>query len=111
MTTKEKIGAFVIGAGAGAIVGLLIWQYARRQLATGLEQGAGELARQVGMGEEEMRRRLEEGRAQLRSQIATQVPPIVRSTLDRQLASYGITPETGRRVAAVLAAADRVGLI
>lgn len=43
--------------------------------------------------------------------LQTEVPPLIRAELDRKLAEYNITPDTGRQVARVLDQADRWGLI
>jgi len=47
----------------------------------------------------------------LRRQLAEQVPREVGAEIDRQLRVIGITRQTGTQLNAILAAADRIGLI
>lgn len=110
-STEDKVVAVTIGASVGAIVGLGVWWFASKRLEQGFRDGSREMARQVGMGEDQLERRLTEGRAMLQAQIREQVPPIVRSTIDQRLTSYGITRETGAQLARLLEVADRTGLL
>lgn len=111
MTGREKLGALILGAGAGAIVGLIVWRYAQSRLERDFAKGTAQLAQRLGLGEEQLRARIAEGREQLRGQIARDLPPIVRATFDQRLSSYGITPETGRQLARLLAIAEDRGLL
>lgn len=47
----------------------------------------------------------------LKRQLAMQVPREVGAEIDRQLRAVGITRQTGQRLDAALAAAQRIGLI
>lgn len=101
---------------AGGVLGAaLVWQFASRALDAQLAQGLEDVGARMSGGEAQFQRMLSQGRVQLSSQlkqeINEQVPPLVRAELTRTLTSYGITPETGRRVAVALAAAERAGLL
>lgn len=106
---KDVALSLLVGGAAGALVGLGVWAFASRRLEQGFAQGAAETARQLGMGEEELARRLAAGRETLKAEVFATVPPLVRSGIDSQLASYGLTRETGRRIGRVLAVADSMG--
>lgn len=111
----RPVGLFLVGGLGGAAVGTLIWMYASRKLDQQLAQGGSELASALGTGRSELQARLSAGEAQLQQQIRTavqrEVPPTVRSTLETTLREYGLTPETGRQMSSILAAADRMGII
>ena len=48
---------------------------------------------------------------QLKKTISRDIPPEVGREIDRKLASVGLDRTSGRRLAAALQAADRIGLI
>lgn len=112
MSTPLKI---FLAALAGAAAGRLVWYFAENSLNKSLDRGADQLAAQLGTGRAELERRMAEGEQQLvtqvRAQIGTQVPPLVRSTIDDTLSRYGITPDTGRRIDRAFALAERVGVL
>lgn len=106
---------FLLALVAGAVGGALVWRVAAkrldRQLTVGLDQLSGELT----AGGQTLQRRLEAGRAELRSvldaELARTVPPMVRAEIVTTLHRYNITPQMGRQVAVLLAAASRAGLL
>jgi hypothetical protein len=82
-----------------------------RELDKGVQRVQGEF----GGGEAELERQLAAGRAELirevKRQVSREVPPQVERSLTQTLNTYGITPETGRRVSLALAAVERMGLL
>lgn len=103
------------GAVAGVAAGVVLWWVISRQLDEQLTTGVEQVATRLGVGRDELQRRLLAGRAELedaiRAQLEREVPPLVQSQVASTLASYGLTPTTGRRLEQVLALADRMGLI
>lgn len=101
---------------AGGLLGAaIVWSFASRALDAQLARGLDDVGQRLTGGEAQFQRLLAQGRTelsgQLKREINEQVPPLVRRELTRTLSSYGITPETGRRVAVALAAAERAGLL
>jgi predicted component of type VI protein secretion system len=91
----------LVGSVCGAVAGFAVWRYGSAKLDEQLAAGGSSLIRDI----------RPELSSMLRTELGRQVPPMVRTELRSTLASYGITPTTGRRIDSLLAAADRVGII
>jgi len=81
---KENIKTLLLGAGAGAAVGVGVWLFAQWQLNRSFERGKADI------------------RSALAREVEAQVAPAVRNEIERTLARYNITPETGRRIDRIL---------
>ena len=103
--------SLALGALAGGIVGGIAFAYGSRKLDQQVEEGAVRMAADLGIGADQLRAELNRGREELRAQIRRQVPPLVEDQLEITLDRYGITPQTGRQMAIVLARAEEYGLI
>jgi len=105
----------LFGAGAGALVALGVWALASKRLDARFTAGAKQLDQELGHGRSTLEARLAAGRRELdhriRVQVENEVPPRVQTAMAQTLARYGVTPDTGRRVALALAAAERAGLL
>lgn len=103
------------GAAGGILGALAIWAFAGSQLDKQLQRGATDLASGLDIGRSELESRLSGGRQELvtaiRTEVQSQVPPVVRRELESTLRRYNITPNTGRQISTVLDAADRIGII
>lgn len=108
---RSPLTAFLIGAGAGALVGGVAWWAASRRLDRSLATGSSELAQTLGIGQEQLRAELEAGRQQLRQDVVAQVQAQVPSAIDQQLALYGITPSLIRNLEEVLDYGRRAGVL
>ncbi len=104
-----------MGVAGGLLGGLAVWAFASWSLDKQLQKGAGDLASGLDIGRSELESRLGAGRQELtraiRSEVATQVPPVVRRELESTLRRYNITPTTGRQISNVLTVAESMGLI
>lgn len=112
---REVFGSILLGAAGGLAVGLVIAFYASRSLDRKMTEGAATLTDQFGAGRHELDRQLAQGRRDLdrlvREHVATEVPPVVRTTVAHTFADYGLTPDTGRQISRVLSYAESAGLI
>lgn len=91
----------LIGAVAGVGATIVVWKIASKKIDAEFASAGTRL--------------IESGSASLRSGIATavqqEVPPRVRAEIETKFREYGLTPSTGRQIATVLNAADRMGII
>ena len=112
---RTTVGLFLLGGIAGAGIAWLVWLYASKKLDEQLSAGGSELSTGIATGRSELVARLNAGEIQMQQQIraavAREVPPTVRSTLDAKLREYNITPETGRRLSALLTVGEGAGLL
>jgi len=112
---REIFLPLLIGGGAGALVGLGVWFIAQRQIELSFTQGSAQMAAELGIGQEELRRRFTAGREEMRRELATQVsaqvPATVRSTIVTTLDSYGLTQQRAQRLTRVLTYAEQQGWV
>lgn len=97
----NRFGTILLGATGGALAGLGVWMLASYLIDKQFEKASREL---LARGEADLRR-------EISRQIETQIPPRVRSEMDRRFAEANITPQTGRQLAAALQVMDSIGLI
>jgi hypothetical protein len=99
----------------GTVAALGVWALVRRGLDNALERGGADLRERLGAGGADLERQLTRARNDLGTEIKVavlrEVPPQVEQTIRSTLTSYGITPDTGRRLDLALAAAERLGVL
>ena len=103
--------AFALGAVGGGLVGGAIWYFASRKLDASFEQGEARLAQDLGIGAQQLRAELAQGRTQLVAQVTAQVQAQVPDVIDERMALYGVTPQMVRNVEQVLAYGRRAGVL
>ena len=87
----------LIGGVAGAASAGLVWFIASKQLDKQFDAASAEV--------------LTRGEAELRATLEREIPLRVGTEIDRKLADVGITRDTGRQIANLLALTERIGLI
>jgi hypothetical protein len=97
MKLTEILLYAAVGAAGGAIVTTIGWAVFSRMLNKQFQDAAGDFVRQGGVS--------------LQRTLDTEIPQRVRETMDQRLREAGFTADTGRQLAAILAGADRIGLI
>lgn len=99
----------------GTLAAIGVWVFVRRGVDDALARGGADLRARLGAGGADLERQLTRARLELGNEVKVavlrEVPPQVETTIRATLASYGITPDTGRRIDAVLAAAERLGVL
>lgn len=99
----------------GGVTAAVVWAIASRALDSQLRQGATQLSFGLQQGRGALEARLVQGRLQLadqiRAEVQSQVPPVVRSTLEQKFREYNITPQTGANISTILRYGETVGLL
>ena len=98
---RETALVMVLGGLAGAGVTMLGWVMISKAIDAQLAEGGVRMLEQGG-------RSLQTTMVQT---LQREVPPLVQAAVQTKLNEAGLDPTTGRRIAAVLEAADRTGLI
>jgi hypothetical protein len=91
----------LFGGLAGLVVSGIVLSAGRKKLDEAFENAGSELLRTA----------LPRVRTQVLETLQTQVPPLVRSSIDAKFREYGITPAAISNVNRALDAARRLGLI
>lgn len=90
-----------VGAAGGAVATITLWAVFSKMLDKQFDEASAEL---LTRGEAELQR-------ELRATLDREIPARVGAEIDQKFREVGITRQTGTQLAAVLAAADRIGLI
>ena len=98
---SDKVFAALLGALGGAVATLVVWKVASAQLDREFDRASAQM--------------LERGETQLRQEIIrtldTEIPRRVDSEMTRQFQQMGLTPDSGRQLAALLTLAERIHLV
>ena len=97
MKNSEILLYFGVGAAGGALLTIAGWAIFSQMLNKQFQDASGDFVRQGGVA--------------LQRTLDTEIPQRVRETMDARLREAGITADTGRQLASILAGAERIGLI
>jgi hypothetical protein len=98
---REYAFPLLLGAIAGGVTTVLVWQLLSSKLDAQFATAGSSILTEV---------RPELSR-EIRQTLDREIPPRVNSAMSSTLREYNITPETGRRINAVLVGAERLRLI
>lgn len=91
----------LVGGAGGALATVAAWAVFSKMLDRQFDQAAAQM---IQRGEAEMTR-------ELRATLDREIPARVGTAIDQKLAEAGITRDTGRQISALLALAERTGIL